>query len=94
MRIRLQVLHLVRDSRAVAFSWMRQRVRPHVVDQVSYMPIYSPQKSALDWNYRNLLSGLVQKRVATYAMMRYEDFMAEPRQNLEQLTRYFGLGDF
>src|SRR5262245_4291728 len=36
--IRLHVLHLIRDSRAVAHSWQRTRRRPEVTTGTVYMP--------------------------------------------------------
>src|SRR3989337_4505879 len=35
--IKLHVLHLVRDSRAVAFSWQRQKARADLVGKTGYM---------------------------------------------------------
>lgn len=82
---RLRVVQMVRDSRAVAYSWMRLRVRPHVVDEVSYMPVYSPVKSALDWDYRNVLAERVAGRVHGYLRLRYEDLISNPEASIAQV---------
>ena len=45
--VRLRLLHLVRDSRAVAYSWMKRIVRPDIVGREEYMPTFSPGKACL-----------------------------------------------
>ncbi len=47
----LRVIHVVRDSRAVAFSWTRQVSRPESASD-PYMPTYSPARAAWLWNAR------------------------------------------
>ena len=48
----LRVVHVVRDSRAVAFSWARQVSRPDAATP-SYMARYSPTAAAGHWNAQN-----------------------------------------
>lgn len=88
--IRLRILHMIRDSRAVAFSWMREKIRPQVVDSLSYMPIYSPQKSAADWTYRNLFTELADRH-GGYLRIRYEDMIADPRLIVRQVFSFADL---
>ena len=89
--VRVRILHMVRDSRAVAFSWMREKVRPQTVDQISYMPRYSPQKSAFDWMYRNLLTESAADRGTSYFRLRYEDLVSDPRGVTNQVVNFMGL---
>jgi hypothetical protein len=89
--VRIRVLHLVRDSRAVAYSWTREKVRLHVVDQVTYMPRYSPQRSAADWMYRNALIEMARGRTDGYMRLRYEDLVADPLGVTERIARFIDL---
>lgn len=48
-----RVIHLVRDSRAVAYSWQRKRLRPEVTGRSQYMETFSPLRSSLLWVSNN-----------------------------------------
>jgi len=84
----LRVLHLVRDSRAVAYSWGRAVRRPDT-DRESYMTRYSPAVAAAQWNGQNtafhLLRGIPVKR------LKYEDFVAAPADALRRIAEFAGL---
>jgi hypothetical protein len=90
---RVRVLHLIRDSRAVAFSWMRKKVRSDVKEHVSYMSVYSPYRSAADWNYRNLLTEMAQKYAYEYLRVHYEDLLANPPVIMKKISDFMGLRD-
>src|SRR4051794_6483600 len=47
--IDVEVIHLVRDSRAVAYSWQRRRRRPEIVDREEFMPLIRPSGTAVGW---------------------------------------------
>lgn len=89
-RLELKVLHLVRDSRAVAYSWKRRKPRPEVHDPGAEMPRLSPVRSALEWNFYNLMAELLGSR-ADYVRVRYEELAERPRAVLGDLCRRFGL---
>ena len=78
--VRVRILHLVRDSRAVAYAWTKEKVRPNVVGQLTYMVRYSPRQSAADWMVRNLLTEAARGSTAGYMRVRYEDLIANPRR--------------
>ena len=84
----LRVLHLVRDSRAVAYSWGRAVRRPDT-DRESYMTRYSPAVAAAQWNGQNaafhLLRGMPVMR------LRYEDVVAAPEAALRRIAEFSGL---
>ena len=48
----LRVIHLVRDSRAVAYSWTRKVRRPETAVP-SYMTTVEPASAAWQWDYQN-----------------------------------------
>jgi hypothetical protein len=84
------VLHLVRDSRAVAHSWQRQKVRPEIHWQKEYMPRFSIFHSAKMWNNGNLACEGFRMINKHYLFMRYEDFTRSPYPLLRQALDFFG----
>lgn len=84
--IDLYVVHLVRDPRAVAYSWMREKWQP---DAGEYMSRYSPPKSSLVWNTWNLMAeAFWKKQSSRYLRLRYEDFVVNPRENLACILNF------
>ena len=92
--IELYVVHLVRDSRAVAYSWQRKKRRPEIHWKEEYMPRYNPVKSAWEWGLMNvlvqLLGYMTPKR---YTLIRYEDVVSQPREVLSRLLAGFGVAN-
>jgi len=72
----LRVVHLVRDSRAVAYSWQRTKESPAVVGG-RLMPRLSPAKASRRWSLQNYSYGLLS-RFAHLTRLRYEDFVNDP----------------
>ena len=78
----LYVVHLVRDPRAVAYSWLRKKLQPDP-ETPEYILRDSPTRSSLRWTARNLGTELLWRRSPKrYLMLRYEDFIAEPRKTI------------
>lgn len=75
--IDLRVVHVVRDSRAVAYSWTKQVARPET-DGAEEMTRYSPTRSALLWDAHNAAFGWLRRRGVPVRTIRYEDFLADP----------------
>jgi hypothetical protein len=76
--IEVEVVHLVRDSRAVAFSWQRRRRRPEIVDREEYMPVIRPAGAAAGWSARNVTAEALRRFSTRYVRLRYEDLTADP----------------
>jgi len=85
--VRLHVVHLVRDSRAVAYSWQRKRLRPEIVERDAYLPVHSALHSSLEWDVRNALVHLARAGAASYTRLTYEAFAADPVAALDLVTR-------
>jgi hypothetical protein len=82
--IDLHFLHIVRDPRAVAFSWHRVRA--------DRAPSRNLMASSLHWTTRNLATELLRRRLGTtYTLLRYEDFVAQPREALRPIVVSFGM---
>jgi hypothetical protein len=86
----LRVLHLVRDPRAVAYSWSRQVLRPDT-DRPSYMTKYSAATAAKQWDVQNAAFYLLARIGCPTMRLRYEDFTAEPERALRRVARFAGL---
>jgi hypothetical protein len=88
----LRVLHMVRDSRAVAYSWAKQVRRPEVVGEEAYMPTFSPMVVSALWTAQNVAFHLLATREPVIRL-RYEDFTADPRGTVRRVRRFAGLPD-
>ena len=72
------LVHLIRDSRAVAYSWTRERVRPEIHWKVEYMQRRPPSLSARRWVQYHLAFDVLERRVPRSLRLRYEDLATEP----------------
>lgn len=77
--IDLRLVHCIRDSRAVAYSWTRTVRRPEARTQDGYlMTRYSPGLLAVKWTQHNVVvEGLRLQGVPTMRL-RYEDWANDP----------------
>jgi hypothetical protein len=85
--IRLSILHLVRDSRGVAFSWARGTTSSVPLNMRQVPPLLS----AWRWNRDQLASESLSSRSDDYVRVRYEDFAREPAAFLRSVTGRLGL---
>ena len=80
------VVHLVRDPRAVAYSWMRKK---HNRGNDTVLPQKKPAKIALRWNIWNLGTLLSQKPYWNrYLPIRYEDFVDQPKSTIIRILDF------
>lgn len=89
-KIDLRVLHVVRDSRGVAYSWTKQVRRPEspTGDQ---MTRYSPARAAMLWNAQNAAFSLLARRGVPVRRVRYERIIQRPKRVIASLGRFCGL---
>lgn len=85
----LRVVHLVRDSRAVAYSW--QRPKPWTADGEEKMQLRSPVTSARMWMVHNTVSALLARRVERSTILRYEDLVVDPDAAVDAIVADLGL---
>jgi hypothetical protein len=85
----LYVVHLVRDPRATAWSWLRQRRLPDTV-QPRLMQRQPPLKSALLWTLWNLVAALLWSGSERYLRLRYEDLVARPDEAVRRIATLLG----
>jgi hypothetical protein len=76
------VLHLVRDPRAVTYSWRRRK--QELDEDGADMPRHGPVYSSIRWLVINAVANLVRDMEfnGSALLLRYEDFVAAPRQSL------------
>jgi Sulfotransferase family len=86
----VHMIHLVRDSRATAYSWQRQRLRPEIAWKVQHMDRHSVVRSALEWDAFNLMLRSRRSSLASYTLVRYEDLVANPGRQLERIASNAG----
>jgi hypothetical protein len=86
----LRVVHVVRDPRAVAYSWGKIVDRPEAASG-SQMSTYTPASAALRWNLQNSALQLLSQLGTPTLRVRYEDFTAAPAAVLGKIAAFAGL---
>lgn len=89
--IDLYVIHLVRDSRAVVYSWQRKKVRPEIYWKERYMPRIGVLKSTYEWLLCNFLTELLSRRACHYKILSYEEFTKSPKKKVKELVKWLGM---
>jgi Sulfotransferase family len=77
-RFEVHVVHLIRDPRAVAFSWKRTRRRPEIHWKSQDMMVQQTYAASARWTAHNALVELLGASAASYCRVRYEDFVVDP----------------
>lgn len=87
----VRVAHIVRDPRAVAYSWQRHKKDPDAPNG-ELMPRMHPARTALYWSAWNLATERIARLAALpYLRFRYEDLIAEPDRTLRAITELSGV---
>lgn len=89
-QVDLRVVHLVRDSRGVAFSWTKEVARPES-SAGELMPQYSPASAAMWWDAFNVMLGALATTGTDVHRLRYEDLLARPAGALREVLAPTGL---
>jgi len=84
----IYVIHLVRDPRAVAYSWMRNKpFMPPLTTNPTKTSIYS----ATQWAFTNVQVEMLCKSLPIkYLILRYEDFIRNPDEYLKYIVNFLG----
>jgi hypothetical protein len=82
-----RVVHLIRDPRAAAYSWLKKKPQPDS-EEIEHMVRFSPTKSSALWDSWNASAEALWRRTPQrYLRLRYEDFVADPRKGLQRILR-------
>lgn len=91
-RLDLRLVHILRDPRAVAYSWTKVVRRPETGQREAFMPRYSPAYMGLLYSGHHVLLEALRLRGVRGARVRYEDFADDPMGELDRVVRVTGLG--
>jgi hypothetical protein len=81
----VRVLHVVRDPRATAHSWLRPK---------DYIPAMGAARSTRYWTAFNVASELVTARCGSRALrLRYEDFVRDPMAATAAILQLLDIAD-
>jgi len=89
--IDLYPVHLVRDSRAVAFSWQKKWLKPEVTWKQEPMPNYNPFVCASEYLVMNVSLQIFRKINDRYFFLYYEDLASHPQKMVTQTLANLGL---
>jgi len=84
----VRIVHLVRDSRAVAYSWTRKRREPSPIAGQQFMPQFSPARTARSWTTWNLAFDALSATSLPYTKLTYESFVNDPCAALLRLSSF------
>jgi Sulfotransferase family len=86
--VELRLVHLVRRSHGVAYSWTRRVRRPEVADSEAYMHRQPAAVTALYWLKDNLLLDLLRLLGVPSHRLRYESLVERPREHAGAILRH------
>jgi len=86
------VLHMVRDPRAVAFSWGRRDKTIRVAEGTRAMGSRGLLSSVSRWMENGLGADTLRPHVPSdrWMFLRYEDFAAQPRASISRILAFLG----
>lgn len=88
--IDLRVVHLVRESHGVVYSWTKKVRRPEVLTGEAYMPTYHPARMSLRWTTYNIAYEALPRLGVPTLRVRYESLVDRPRPEIERIMGFLG----
>jgi hypothetical protein len=92
----LRVVQMVRDPRAVAYSWTKATKRPEAEihdKSILVFPTYPPARAARLWLGHNVSLSLLRRLDVPLLTIRHEDVIADPRATVRRIASWAGLPD-
>jgi hypothetical protein len=88
--VEVRVVHLIRDPRATAYSWLRKK---RLLDRAgtAFMQRQGPVKASALWALWNTAAGLLWSRSPRYLRVRYEAFVRGPRTVVDRILEHAGV---
>jgi hypothetical protein len=91
LNVNPHIVHLVRDSRGVAFSWSKRLLRPEFTASPTYMPRYGPAYASIDWVAANLPYHAVGALSLPRLFVRYESLVESPKAEIARIADFLGV---
>lgn len=85
-----RIIHLVRDSRAVAYSLSRRVVRAESTEGQTLMPRYAAAPASLEWVAANVPFHLMPIRALPRLRVNYEALTAAPANEIQRVAAFSG----
>lgn len=90
--INLNILHMYRDSRGVAYSWQRRKKRIDAGSENLYMPQINPYYTALQWLiFNTLIYHLVQNQ--PYMKVHYDWLTLSPVEVITKIASFLEINN-
>jgi hypothetical protein len=88
----LYFVHVVRDARAVAFSYGTRKVAKDPSRPI-HLAVRGPFFTSAMWMVWNLIAEIADIfSLVRYHRLRYEDFASEPQKQIDRITMFCGTG--
>jgi Sulfotransferase family len=90
----LRVVQMVRDPRAVAYSWTKATKRPEAAihdRSILVFPTYPPARAARLWLGHNASLSLLRRLDVPLLTVRHEDVVTDPRGTVRRIATWAGL---
>lgn len=87
----VRIVHLVRDSRGVVFSWQKRVSRPDGRQDGDLMHRYDAASASARWVFYNALARRTKALGMPYLLLRYEDLVADPATQLQRVLQHAGV---
>ena len=85
--IRVRVLHLVRDSRGVAYSLMKKQPRPGTAKRSEHFQQFGATIGSVLWSAAHITTETFRRRSDVFVRVRYEDFVANPSTTVQRVLQ-------
>lgn len=82
-----RLVHLVRDSRGVAYSWAKSFQR---VEDGRSFPTVGASRTSAEWMSHNALFAGLERLGVPRLLVRYDDFVADPAGTLQGIASFAG----
>ena len=91
--IDLRCVHLIRDPRATAYSWLRRSRAEGIIGE-DYLPPIGTTESSMTWTAWNIVTELLWRSDSShYTRIRYEDFVCDPQRWSGAMTALCGFAN-
>lgn len=88
--IDLRIIHLIRDSRGVAYSWTKKLSRTDLGKRKTFLRQANPLLTSLQWSLTQLLLPPLLKRDNSILEINYEDVVKNPIREINNILNFSG----